>query len=108
VSDWPAPRALGNPQGRRVTRTCSAVYCFRTPDARWQILKPAHCAAAHLWQGDPDRRVAGVIDSLVTPGTVRKGVGVLVKGLWRFPRLELGAEVIVERRQRVVRQKPWC
>ena len=30
--------------------------------------------------------------------TVGKGVGVLVKGLWRFPWLELGAEVVVEGR----------
>ena len=38
--------------------------------------------------------------------TVRKGVGVVVKGLWRFPRLELGGEVVVEGRQRVVGQEP--
>ena len=34
---------------------------------------------------------------------VGKGVGVLVKGLWRAPGLELGAEVVVEGQQRVVR-----
>jgi hypothetical protein len=38
--------------------------------------------------------------------TVRKGVGVLVKGLWWFPWPELGGEVVVERRQRVVREEP--
>jgi len=40
--------------------------------------------------------------------TVGKGVGVLVKGLWRFPRLELGGEVVVGGQQRVVLQEPWA
>ena len=38
--------------------------------------------------------------------TVRKGVGVLIKRLWRFPRLELSGEVVVEGQQRVVSQEP--
>jgi hypothetical protein len=40
--------------------------------------------------------------------TVGKGPCVLVEGLWRLPRPELGGEVVVEGRQRVVSEEPRC
>jgi len=37
---------------------------------------------------------------------VGEAVGIVVKGLWRCPRLELASQIVVERIQRVVAEEP--
>jgi ketopantoate reductase len=70
---------------------------------------PGHFVLGQHLKGPvhPRVAVADVTEELsLIENSVRKGESVLVKRFWRFPRIELPGEVVVEGQQRAVSQEP--